>query len=328
MNAILVVSTTGLGDSLWGTPALRALKKSFPEVHIDLLINPRWKSLFDGNPYIRRVIDYHPQWYRQLWLACTLLPDSYDHNLIFHANKDYRRMPAWTRSANTLAHQSFSWLPAESIIPVQRPIHGIQRRLRLIEAVGAKTDGSQMDIFLTEGEQQEVTVFLKKIGFSGNPFIYVNVGASLPHKRWPADRFIELSKNILKQTTFNIILGGGPEDEALIASIRAHLDPARSYPSCHRSIRENCALIRQARLLITTDTGPLHIGLALNTPLSALFGPTLSEESGPFQASDHLCKIIQAHEDHDSLKKDVVENCFNSITVSEVWNKTREALGL
>ena len=56
---VLLVSTTGMGDCLWGTPGIRALKKTFPEIEIDLVVNKSWKSLFDFNPYLNSIFEYY-----------------------------------------------------------------------------------------------------------------------------------------------------------------------------------------------------------------------------------------------------------------------------
>ena len=73
MKKILIISTTGMGDTLWGTPAIRAVKKKFPEVSIDLLIQPQWIALFKESKNIRNSIPYHPKWYRQILLLPNLL---------------------------------------------------------------------------------------------------------------------------------------------------------------------------------------------------------------------------------------------------------------
>ena len=65
MKKILIVSTTGMGDCLWGTPGIRAVKKTFPEVQVNLLVNWMWKPLFDDNPYLNEIFEYRIEWYRQ-----------------------------------------------------------------------------------------------------------------------------------------------------------------------------------------------------------------------------------------------------------------------
>ena len=86
-----------MGDCLWATPGIRALKKSFSDAAIDLLIRPQWESLYFGSPYIRKIILYQPQWYRQLALLPRLLRTHYDRVLIFHSNKDIERLIPYLR---------------------------------------------------------------------------------------------------------------------------------------------------------------------------------------------------------------------------------------
>ena len=64
MNKVLIISSTGMGDSLWGTPGIRALKKTYPEVRIDLVVNKTWKPLFEFNPYLNKIFEFHEHWYQ------------------------------------------------------------------------------------------------------------------------------------------------------------------------------------------------------------------------------------------------------------------------
>ena len=94
-----------MGDTLWGTPAIRAVKKEFPEAEIDLLVQPQWTSLFYNNKNIRRLIPYYPQWYFQIKSLPKIITTRYDHVLIFHANKDIKRILPFLRSKSILSHQ-------------------------------------------------------------------------------------------------------------------------------------------------------------------------------------------------------------------------------
>ena len=131
MKRILVVSTTGMGDSLWGTPALRALKKSFPDADIHFLVHSHWEKLFVGNPNIDRIINYSPKWFNQPLIAWKLLRYRYDRVLIFHANKDFTRLLPWLRYRSLIAHQTSAWIPEKNRVQIEGLVHGIQRRLIL-----------------------------------------------------------------------------------------------------------------------------------------------------------------------------------------------------
>ena len=89
-----------MGDTLWSTPAIRAIKKTAPNSCIDLLLQPQWKSLFNENKNIRGLYSYYPKWYRQLITLPSILKSNYDHVFIFHANKDISRLLPWIRCSN------------------------------------------------------------------------------------------------------------------------------------------------------------------------------------------------------------------------------------
>ena len=157
MKNFLIVSTTGMGDTLWATPSIRATKKAFPHSGIDLLLQPQWIPLFQGNKHIRHIIPYHPEWYRQVFLIPSLLKHYYDHVLIFHANKDIRRIIPFLRNNNILSHQDTTILPGISenqIIQIDKPVHGIRRRLAIIEKLDIPLDGTHMEVFIKEQEKE------------------------------------------------------------------------------------------------------------------------------------------------------------------------------
>lgn len=327
MKRILVVSTTGMGDSLWGTPALRALKKSFPDADIHFLINPHWKNLFEGNPYIDHIIHYSPKWFKQPLVGLKLLRTKYDYVLIFHANKDIKRLLPWLRYQSLLSHQSFSWIPEKNRVSIEGIVHGIQRRLILIAKLGAQSADKYMEIFFNDAERNEALAFMNKKSLSPKNYIYINIGASVLHRRWPEERFLKLAEKILQQTTYKIILGGGPGEKKAIHEMVATLNSDRCCDSTGVPLKPDSYIISQARLLITCDTGPMHIGFALKTPTVALFGPYDPRTCGPFDLEKHRCFMIHSSgKEEFSADADYEGGELKKIDVSAVWNKVQEAL--
>jgi len=329
MKRILAVSTTGMGDSLWGTPALRALKKSFPDADLHFLINPHWEKLFTGNPNIDRIIHYSPKWFRQPLIGLRLLQYQYDCVLIFHANKDITRLLPWIRYRSLLAHQNSSWILEKDRVRMagENVVHGIQRRLVLIAKIGAAPDGGQMEIFFNDWERDEAQAFMKKNSLSPQNYIYINVGASGAHRRWPEDRFFKLTEKILQQTNYKIILGGGPGEKQHIRDMLEKLNSARCRDSTGIPLKPDSYIISQARLLITCDTGPMHVGFALKTPTVALFGPYDPRGTGPFDLKQDLCFMV-----HPFGKEEFLPDTnygggeLKNIDVATVWDKIQEAL--
>ena len=328
MEKVLIISSTGMGDCLWGTPGIRALKKTFPEVKIDLVVNKIWKPLFEFNPYLNQIFTYREQWYRQPFLGIQLFGRHYDAILIFHANRNFKRILPWFRSSSIWYHQDFDWAPGSHHVKINTPFHGIQRRLIMLEKLGVKADGGQMEIYFNQATLDKSRQFLDAHDFSPGKYIYLNLGASVERKRWMADRFTELAKRILKTTPWKLILGGGPAEKKQSLNILNQLNSSRVVGVCSQPLIVNASIISKAGLMVTSDTGPMHIGFAMRTPVVALFGTICSIGSGPHEVPDHLCRTITI----DLERKDHVEQLdpgefhLRSITVDKVWEQVEKVL--
>jgi ADP-heptose:LPS heptosyltransferase len=328
-----------MGDTLWGTPAIRAIKNAMPRVGIDLLLQPQWEGLFYGNDNIRRLIPYYPHWYRQIIGLPRILSARYDHVLIFHANKDIGRVLPWLRCPSIWAHQNLPGVPSDQIVRFEKPVHGILRRMAMSEKVQIPSNGTHMDIFLNDDERANALLFLKQNHMIPKGFIYLNIGGSIPEKRWPIDKYVSLAKLILQNTSLTIVLGGGPGDVDRVDSVEKQLNRRRVTRANHRPLRANCALIAQARILITPDSGPMHIGFALKIPTIALFPSTDSqgrrrnvfngpEYCGPIGIGKNLSTVLYGNFINTENEVDPEHFFSKPILVSEVWKKVLDFLKL
>jgi len=328
MKRVLIVSVTGMGDCLWGTPGIRALKKTFPEAEIDLLVNRPWKSLFEHNPYLNKIFEYQEQWYLQPFSGMQLLGRYYDAIFIFHANRNFKRVLPWFRSQPVWCHQNFDWVPESHRVKIDTPVHGIQRREIMLSKFNVKSDGGQMEMFFDQATLDRAQQILQAHGFSPGKYVYLNLGAAVESRRWMVERFSELASRILKTTSWNIVLGGGPNEKKRALTVLNQLNTSRAVEVCSQSIRVNASIISQARLMVTSDTGPMHIGFAVKTPIVALFGTISSVGSGPHEIPDHLCRVIKIDpEGKDSVdEENPGEFHFRSITVDRVWEQVKKTL--
>ena len=323
-----------MGDTLWGTPAIRAVKKKFPHADIDLLVQPQWIPLFKENKNIRNSIPYRPKWYHQILLLPNLFKTSYDHVLIFHANRDIARILPWLRTSSIWSHQNTTILPGLSenqIVLIDKPVHGILRRIVMVEKIHVPSDGTHMDIYLNDDVMKEADLFLKQHNIQPKEFIYLNIGGSVSYKRWPVNKFNVLSKTILQKTSLSIVLGGGPEDKSRVDDLNRQLGSERVAPASNRSLIENCALISRSRILITPDSGPMHIGYALKVPTISLFWSINSqglqrnilngpEYCGPLDIDKSLNSVISGNF-MEATKIDSADSVpIKIISVEDVWN--------
>jgi ADP-heptose:LPS heptosyltransferase len=327
MKNILIISTTGMGDCLWGTPGIRAVKKTFPDVKVNLLASSIWKPLFEGNPYLNEILEYRSEWYRQPILGVQLLKIKFDFVFIFHANKNLKRMLPWFRSSPIWCHQPHLWVPEANRVKIEGSIHGIQRRLVMLEKFDVKSDGGQMEIFFDPLTLKKSEQVLQSDGFNSREYVYLNLGAAVESRRWMVDRFVELAKRILQATSWSVILGGGPGENKRALNILNHLNSPRIMEVCSQPIRVNASIISKSKLMVTSDTGPMHIGFATKTPVVALFGTISPVGSGPYNIPENLCRTITVEPKRDAVTE-LDSNGFNfkGITVNMVWRQVEKMI--
>lgn len=328
MKSLLIVSVTGMGDSLWATPAIRALKKTFPNLAINLLTNEPWISLFQHNPNLNAVFSYQKKWYLQWKTILKLRKYKFDYVLVFHANKDFARVQKYISYEQIWGLQNFPWIPAENQELIDGPVHAIQKRLRLIEKIGGKNDDSYMDLILGEEAKNNGIRFLEKIGFEQNKYSYVNVGASSNIRRWPSERFMGIIERFLNETSFNVVLGAGPTEGDWVEFLVKKFNTKRVVSTRNLSLTVDAFIIGQSRLTISSDTGPMHLAFAQRVPTIALFGATHPDYSGPPNPKDENCFLILSpdYQGHLTFGQDNQVNAFLAITEEMVWEKVQLAL--
>jgi ADP-heptose:LPS heptosyltransferase len=163
--------------------------------------------------------------------------------------------------------------------------------------------------------------------FDGVPYAVINPGAAWPNKRWPPDRFGALAAGIRDRFGLRSLVLWGPGEQPLADEV-ARVSGGASEAAPATSITDLFAIARRARVLISGDTGPLHIGGAVGTPLVALFGPTLAGRNGPWSAAD----IVISRTDSCSClyRRRCRRNapCINDIHLAEVLDAVERRLAM
>jgi len=186
--------------------------------------------------------------------------------------------------------------PAHAPPPPPASAHQIHEYLHLVAALGAPPEPVAPLLFVTV---EEIEAVRKKFGLEeiSGPILGLNPGAEYgPAKRWPVERFISAAQEIQKRTNCIWLLLGGKGDAALTAQIAAALHASRITHhdlAGQTTLRELMALLKLCRVLLTNDTGPMHVAAALGTPVVVPFGSTSPELTGPGlpgDASHHFLK--------------------------------------
>ncbi|MBK8205978.1 MAG: glycosyltransferase family 9 protein [Planctomycetes bacterium] len=284
---ILVVNTTGIGDTIFCTAPIADLRASFPRAEIDVFVDRRRVPIVENNPRITRVVTYHGKYKRMRATIRELRAREYDYAIIQHANDpDVVPMVASARPRHLVGYEShtFSHLYSVALPPANREAgeHTIDARLALTRAVGAAGSHWKTEIFPDEADHAQAAELFHEFGLTLGEPVAMNIGGSLASKRWPMAHWAALAR-VLTDKGRSCLLVGGPEDQILAEMIRDHL-PAECTAQIavgRTPFMASAALLKLCAVHVSGDTGLMQAGLALDVPTIALFGPDDPQWTGP-----------------------------------------------
>ena len=270
MPKFLIIRFSSIGDIVLTTPVIRCIRKQFPEAEIHFLTKHAFRSIVDNNPYINRVHVLGDSF--ELMLQ-ELKAEEYDYIIDLHHNLRTLRIKKFLKGVKAF---SFNKLNVEkyiltaikiSILPKK---HIVDRNLETLKSLGVKNDGLGLDYFIPEKD----IVNNHDIPTSHlHGYIAIVIGAALNTKKLPLHKLKELCAAI----DHPIILLGGKEDFRDGEAI-AKADDVKVYNACGKfNLNESADLVRRSKLVITHDTGLMHIAAALQKPVISVWGNTVPE---------------------------------------------------
>lgn len=313
---ILVVTTTGLGDTLWATPAIESLRKSFPNAHIAALSSPIGAEVLKHNPYLSKIYALKKFSYG-LWK--TLYQDRFDTVLLFHASQRLTLPLCSLLGAQTIVgtskiNKGFDFLLTDPLEPNYE--HEIQRRLKIMEKTGGKVASENLSFFLQPEE---------KMPQRSGCWIALHPGSKDAFKRWPAQNFIELGRELKRKLNCEILITGTREEESLMKHVAKEI-PGAHLADSNLPLRSFAALVEQMNLLICNDSGPFHIACALNKPVIGIYSSTDPRLCGPHMASKAFV-VAKRRTCEPCLKRGCkAPFCFLQIGTGEVLRRALEVI--
>ncbi len=278
---ILIVKPSSLGDIIHALPTVRILRRAYPQAHISWLVNDNFAPLLDGCPIIDRVIPFARRrlgrlgaLQETLHFARSLRAGGFDwavdlqcllrSALLCRASGAPRRTGlADGREGSTCFYNEIIKLPPP-------PAHAVDRYLMLPRQLGLEVDRVEFPLAGAPVAEREKLILL-------------NPGARWASKRWPASQFAALLDALAARwPDHRLALLGSTDERPLAESVAASATAKADILAGRTSLPELTALMRRARLMISNDTGPLHLAVAVGTPTVSMFGPTDPRLTGPY----------------------------------------------
>jgi lipopolysaccharide heptosyltransferase II len=320
VRRILCVRLDSLGDVLMCTPAMRALRQSPPARVLTLLTSPGAAAALPFIPELDTAIAWQAPWMKSSSpgdpgadsaLVARLAAQRFDAAVIFTTYSQsalpaamlcyLAGIPLRLAHCRENPYQMLSdWIAEPE--PQQLERHEVQRQLDLVAAVGCHTGNVALSFALREHDLDHVRQRLYSAGI--NPYgrwILLHPGASAASRRYPARHWPEVMRQLAARTSCPLVLTGGPDEIALVDTIRAACPvPALSLAG-QLSLGQLGAALRLASVVVTNNTGPAHIAAAVGTPLVDLYALTNPQHT-PWQVSNRLlyhdvpCRFCQKSE--------------------------------
>ena len=264
----LIIRFSSIGDIVLTTPVIRCLKKQVPNAEVHFLTKEAYRGLVAYNPYIDKIQVLSSSWDLMMH---QLQYEAYDYVIDLHHNLRTLRIKKALTTAKSFSFDKLNihkWLLTAFKINRLPDIHIVDRYLATLKDFNVVNDGQGLDFFMSEKDK----IIAKDLPMSHwCGYVGIVIGAALNTKKLPVHKLQELCRGI----QFPIVLLGGPEDRKAGEKI-ASVDDIKIYNACGKfSLSESADLINYAKVVVTHDTGLMHIAAAFKKPIISIWGNTV-----------------------------------------------------
>jgi len=341
---ILIIKLGAVGDVIHTLPMLETLRGSFPQAHIGWAVEEAAASILVGNPALSELIPLSRKKFRGLsgllyfreWLR-ALYEKRFDtaldpHNLFKSGVIAYGSGASLRIGFKKFREGNFLFMNRR-IKPAPRYRHAVEKYLCLLEPLGIQERQWKVRFPLKWRPEDEdwvekfwVQERFDRPGVKHDAVVAINPGASWPSKRWMPERYARVADRLVKEDGVRILILWGPGERPLADRIvQAMSEKAVIAPET--DLKQLTVLIKRCRLLVTGDTGPLHIAAALGVPTVSLFGPSDPARNGPYGHGHAIVRSPVPPATHWQ-KKEISDHWMKAISVDAVTEAAKKQLGM
>ncbi len=347
MMKILIVKLSAIGDVIHTLPSLNAIKRHYPDAHITWLIEEAASSLIVEHEALYRVIiSKRKKWVKGIFGSSCLkniketyqflkeLRDTkYDLIIDFQGLLKSATLIALARGKRKtgfdkgMEHMEYSYIFLnERIPPVNMDNHALLRNLMLINALGIKSKEIEYKLPVSFYTHKITDELLERHGIKdARLLVAINPVAKWITKLWDNRKFALLADRLIEKYNASVIFTGSQSDRSTIDNILSGMSYGAVNLAGETTLKTLAALYEKTKFLISTDTGPMHMAAAIDTPVIALFGPTAPWRTGPFGAKHKILRsgpyCSPCFKRHCSTK-----DCMNQISVEQVMDAVSSIL--
>ncbi len=267
---ILVVRFSSIGDVVLTTPIVRCLKQQIPNCEIHFITKKAFKGILEHNSNISKIFTIDSSISE---VIATLKKEQYDYVIDLHKNlRTFQLKTKLGRPSYSFPKLNFEkWMLVNLKRNKMPKIHIVDRYFKAVEKLGVKNDNKPCDFFIQPSDEIQLKDHFQ---LASEKYITIAIGAQFATKRMPLEKL----KEIIEQLNQPIILIGGETDQALANSILAVFPDKPIFSACGIfSLVQSASIVKQSRVLLTNDTGMMHIASCFQTPTISVWGNTVPD---------------------------------------------------
>ena len=331
---ILLIKPSSFGDIVQSLPVLAALKRTWPDAAVDWAVKPDWAELIEGHPLLHRLVLFPrglPDTIRcGRWLWRQKYELVIDLQGLLRSGLYAVMTGCSARAGFADSREGSSWCYTRRVKVSAGIVHAVDRYLDLVRQLGAgagETATFPLPEDIRERDWAEKLCERAKID-AREKICVLHPAARWKTKRWPTERFARLADQLIHEHGLRVILVGGADQLGTVNEVRRQMKQEALNLGGATSLRQLAALLRRTNLLVTNDSGPMHLAAALGTPVVAIFGPTDPRRVGPY-GDGHF--VLRKAVDCSRCNRNRCARegaCMKAIEVDEVVDAVRAAAGV
>jgi len=341
---ILIINLMYIGDLLFITPLLRTLRTNFPKAHIALLADEKNTAVIKYNQHLSELIPidkkgYHNKFPNFMGLIFDIRKRKFDLVINLHANERASVIAALSGGQKIIGFSAKGFgIFLDNLIKERTDIHQVDAYLEVLKAINVTTiDNQGLEMWVDVATEGRATTIWDTAYCHCEPreaifplhadtpkVIGINTGGSWPTKRWTKAGFSQLADKLLEKG-YGIAFFGGPMDEKdvndIISLMKYQHHNKLVVFTGKTTLLEMATLVKKCAVLVTGDSGPMHIAVAQQVPVVAIFGPSDPIRYAPYQQENHVMQRGCPCQPCGKHKCDIGHVCMEEITVEMVLAK-------
>ncbi|MCX5736661.1 MAG: lipopolysaccharide heptosyltransferase II [candidate division NC10 bacterium] len=336
VRKILVREVNWVGDAVLTLPALAALDRRFPRAEIAVLAKPWAAGLFAGQSAVDRIVLYQAEGshrgLRGRWtLARELAQERFDLAVLFPNSLDAVIVPWLARVPRRVGYRTdgrgllLTQVVARSGRSAER--HQVFRYLELVRSLGA--DGEAIPRLAVGAEAgREADRLLQELGVeTGEACVAVNPGSVYGSaKRWPAERFAAVADALAEKHQARVLLIGSTKERDVLEAVAGRMRRPPIRLGGRTDLATLAGVLKRARLLLSNDTGAMHVAAAVGTPVLAVFGPTDADATGPLGPDSRVVRELVPCSPCLLRECPIDHRCMVGVGIAQVLHAAEELL--